>query len=204
MHLSAGQLILCLIAFRSDTPRECLEENDNEDCANELQKIYSSVSRRIEENELLRSIIYAKRTQYPSYKDLLTKQYRAAFLRGLILISLRNCSGYASMIPIIDHVYASVSEYLNNIFGLIIILAIFIPLLVVSCGLIVELGYRAILLTCSVGMSITVFTCFLLQVTTSSWAANGDLLAAILTILGLSYLFYGTSLYKYFLSVDFL
>lgn len=133
--LSGLQLILCLFVFRSDTPRESLEENDNENCAMELNKIYSSATRREEENDLLRTILYSKRTQYPSYRDLLRKGYRQAFVRGLVLMSLRNFSGYFSLISVARALYARYTDYLDDTLGLAALVAMLFPLFLIDSRL---------------------------------------------------------------------
>ena len=95
------QILLSFFFFRNESPLFLFEHQDQEEAIFELSKIYTTAERRIKENKELSNTIGIIRSQYPSYSELLTEEYRSSTFKGIFAVVLRNFVGGYSMAMIV-------------------------------------------------------------------------------------------------------
>lgn len=91
--VSLIQMSLMLTLFKHRSPKELHEALNVSECLDELAKIYTSNERKMKEYTLIQTIVDQSKYVFPSYSELFTRQYFVVVLKGIAIISLRNCTG---------------------------------------------------------------------------------------------------------------
>ena len=92
--LSLIELILIFVFFRFDTPLQLMEDELEPEAVTELQKIYVDSERRNYEYDCLKILIRKIKLQYPTYRELFSRNYIPLLLNGILIILARNCCGF--------------------------------------------------------------------------------------------------------------
>lgn len=93
--LSLIQMIFGEFVYKYDTPRQLCENKEEENALIALSNIYRDSKRRVEEFEKAKKIATQMKHRYPTYKQLLSVNYRELIFQGIAMMLLRNfCEVY--------------------------------------------------------------------------------------------------------------
>ena len=108
--ISLIQLLLSFFVYKRDTPKHLCEIGNDDDCIEELAKIYSSADRRLFEYGLIKKIINQKERQYPTYRELLGPIHWKSTRNGILLLMLHNCNGLLLMLTFATIIFNSIGQ----------------------------------------------------------------------------------------------
>jgi uncharacterized membrane protein YbaN (DUF454 family) len=133
VFLSTLQLLLFFFCFKRDTPRQLCEENMDEECIKELVYTYKDTERRLKEYAIVQETIVSVRKEYPTYGKIFTTKLFNRLLKGILIITARNCCGFYIFRATLED-----TESINTrfaIYAISIITAIFISFFTINSTL---------------------------------------------------------------------